>query len=72
MSEIYHSRYVIPERCSEPVLIEAELITGKTGLYYTSDYGFRDVDTLDYIMGWMFIKRWRFVFDEEEVKDSGL
>lgn len=72
MSEIKHSRYTIPARCFEPILIEVELITGATGLYYTSGYAIREVDTLDSTLGWVWVNRWSYVFDEEEVMDSGL
>ena len=70
MSDIWHSAYTIPVRCNEHVPVEVELITGKYGVYYTSGYGIVETKDVEYALGWLYwVKRWRFLFDEEEVKE---
>lgn len=72
MNNEWHSRYTIPDRADEHILIEVELITGKTALYYTSGYGISTSKASHTTIGWMWVDRWRYVFNEEDVKDSGL
>lgn len=71
MSDIWHSAYTIPVRCNEHVPVEVELVTGEYGVYYTSRYAIISTkDDADYVLGWLrWVKRWRFLFDEEEVKE---
>ena len=69
MSDIWHSTYTIPVRCNERVPVEVELITGKYGVYYTSGYGIVKAKDVDCALGWLcWVKRWRFLFNEEEVE----
>lgn len=72
MSREWHSRYTIPNRADEQVLIEVELITGRTALYYTAGYGIASAKSSTSVLGWMWVDRWRYVYEEEDVKESGL
>lgn len=70
MSDIWHSAYTIPVRCNESVPVEVELVTGKYGVYYTHGCVLVPTKDVDYALGWLrWVKRWRFLFEEEEVKE---
>lgn len=70
MSDIWHSKYTIPARCREYVPVEIEFVTGKYGLRYTAGYGFTENEGSCTSLGWLcWVERWRFIFDEEDVKE---